>query len=82
MSKSKAERRRKKCVHKKTHPKVNRKRNEAGELVGPGEEGRRRFPLRQKLKRSGGAVSASVLKARARAKMIRERAKAKGGSKP
>ena len=74
MPKNKAERRKKKSIHKKTHPKVDRHRNDVGELVGPGEEGRRRFPLRQKLKRTGGAVSLSTLKARARARMTRERA--------
>jgi len=77
MPKSKAERRRKKSTHRKTHPKVIRRRNDVGEWVGSGDDGRRRFPLRQKVKRAGGAVSLSTLRARARAKAIRERAKAR-----
>jgi len=77
MPKRKTARRRKTSVHKKTHPKVPREWNEAGQYAGAGDDGRRRFPLRQKVKRAGGAVSVATLRARARAKAIRERAKAR-----
>jgi len=75
MPKSKAERRRKKSVHKKTHPKVPRKLNSAGQYAGEGDDGRRRFPLHQQVKARGGTVNLHTRKTRARAKAIRQKAK-------
>jgi len=56
MPKSKAERRRKTSVHRKTQPKVHFVLRENGLITGPGDDARRRFPLRQQVKRRGGIV--------------------------